>query len=151
MRDEKWGEKPAKRKMLRILTLSPLPQKRRRWRSRRGAYVYVNLCAVQGAPVRQGGSEKKGGHQKQGKAASTMAPMSFSDIFGEAEKGIHAHSFLGTAVVDYVLTLALAMFGTAVTGVPVVLTTIAAMVLSLIVHAAFDADTRTMRWIKARL
>jgi hypothetical protein len=110
---------------------------------------------MQGAPVRQGGQREKGGTPKtrkgSKKTAPYMAPMSFSDIFGEAEKGIHTHSFLGTAVVDYVLTLALAMFGTAVTGVPVVLTTIAAMVLSLTVHAAFDADTRTMRWIKARL
>ena len=80
-----------------------------------------------------------------------MAPMSFSDVFGEAEKGIHAPSVLGTAVFDYALTLALAIFGTAATGVPIVLTTNAAMVLSLVVHAAVDADTRTMRWIKARL
>lgn len=102
--------------------------------------------------MRRGGSEKKGENTKKNqKGVTFMAPMSFSDIFGEAEKGVHAPSFLGTAVVDYALTLALAMFGTAVTGVPVVLTTIAAMAFSLIVHAAFDADTRTMRWIKARL
>ena len=79
-----------------------------------------------------------------------MAPMSLSDVFGTAEQGVHAPSFLGTAVVDYALTLALAMLATAATGVPVVLTTIAAMVLSLVVHAAVGADTRTMRWIDGR-
>jgi hypothetical protein len=74
-----------------------------------------------------------------------------SKIFGEAEKGVHAHTFLGTAIVDYVMTLALALATTAATGVPVVLTTIAAMVLSVVAHAAFRVDTRTMRWIKAKL
>jgi hypothetical protein len=74
-----------------------------------------------------------------------------SGIFGEAEKGIHAHSFLGTAIVDYVLTLALAMLATATTGTPIVLTTAAAMLLSVAIHAALRVDTRTLRWIKARL
>ncbi len=74
-----------------------------------------------------------------------------SKIFGEAEKGVHAHTLCGTAIVDYVMTLALAMATTAATGVPVVLTTIAAMVLSVVAHAAFGVDTRTMRWIKANL
>ena len=74
-----------------------------------------------------------------------------SGIFGEAEKGIHAHSFLGTAIVDYVLTLALAMLATATTGTPIVLTTAAAMLFSVAIHAALRVDTRTLRWIKARL
>ena len=77
---------------------------------------------------------------------SEMSDM--SKIFGEAEKGVHAHTFLGTAIVDYLMTLALAMATTALTGVPVVLTTIAAMVLSIAVHAAFRVDTRTLRWMK---
>ena len=74
-----------------------------------------------------------------------------SKVFGEAEKGVHAHTFLGTAIVDYLMTLALAMATTAATGVPVVLTTIAAMVLSVVAHAAFRVDTRTLRWIKTKL
>lgn len=77
--------------------------------------------------------------------------MDVSKIFGEAEKGVHAHTFLGTAIVDYLLTLALAMATTAMTGVPIVLTTIAAMVLSVVVHAVLGVDTRTLRWIKAKL
>ena len=77
--------------------------------------------------------------------------MDVSKIFGEAEKGVHSHTFLGTAIVDYLMTLALAMATTALTGVPIVLTTIAAMVLSVVVHAAFRVDTRTLRWIKAKL
>ena len=80
-----------------------------------------------------------------------MAPMSLSDVFGTAEQGVHAPSFLGTAVVDYVLTLALAMLATATTGTPIVLTTAAAMLLSVGIHAALRVDTRTLRWIKARL
>ena len=76
--------------------------------------------------------------------------MDVAKIFGEPEKGVHAHTFLGTAIVDYVMTLALAMATTALTGIPVVLTTIAAMVLSIVVHAAFRVDTRTLRWIKAK-
>jgi hypothetical protein len=76
---------------------------------------------------------------------------SLGGIFGEAEQGVHSYSFLGTAAVDYVLTLALALLSTALTGVPVVLTTAAAMILSVVVHAALRVDTRTMRWLKARL
>ena len=84
-------------------------------------------------------------------ASGTNGTNGINGIFGEAEKGIHAHSFLGTAIVDYVLTLALAMLATATTGTPIVLTTAAAMLLSVAIHAALRVDTRTLRWIKARL
>jgi hypothetical protein len=64
---------------------------------------------------------------------------------GMAEQGV-----AGTAVVDYVLTLVLALATTKVTGVPLPLSTAACMVLGVVVHAAFKVDTRTARWIRAR-
>jgi hypothetical protein len=63
-------------------------------------------------------------------------------------EGIHKLSFLDTAVLDYVLTLALAAVVTRVTRVPLVLTTAACMVLAVAVHAALGIDTRTMRWLR---
>jgi hypothetical protein len=63
-------------------------------------------------------------------------------------KGIHAPSIYGTAVVDYALTIGLAIAVTAWTKIPLVLTTIACMVLSLIAHAMLGIDTRAIRWIR---
>ena len=62
---------------------------------------------------------------------------------GVAEQGVHAPSVAGTAVVDYVRTLVLALGTTKATGVPLPLTTAACMVLGVVVHAAFKVDTRT--------
>jgi hypothetical protein len=66
-------------------------------------------------------------------------------------KGVHAFSIYGTAVVDYALTIALAVMITAWTKVPLVLTTIVCMIAAVVVHAAAGTDTRTMRWIKRAL
>ncbi len=63
-------------------------------------------------------------------------------------EGIHKCSFLDTAVLDYVLTLALAAVVTRLTGIPLVLTTAACMLVSVAAHAAFGVDTRTMRWLR---
>jgi hypothetical protein len=68
----------------------------------------------------------------------------------EPEKGVHALSLYGTALFDYALTIAAAVLATAGTGIPLVLTTISMLVLSLAAHAAFGIDTRTMRWLRAR-
>ena len=69
----------------------------------------------------------------------------------EPERGVHALSLYGTALFDYALTIAAAVLATASTGVPLVLTTVAMMLLSLAAHAAFGVETRTIRWIRARL
>lgn len=68
---------------------------------------------------------------------------------GVAEQGVHAPSVAGTAVVDYVLTLLLALATTKATGVPLPLTTATWMVLGVVVHAAFKVETRTGRWLRA--
>jgi hypothetical protein len=70
---------------------------------------------------------------------------------GSIGEGIHAPSVVDTAVVDYAMTLALAVLVTYTTKVPLVLTTIACMLLSIGAHAALGIDTRTMRWIRAHL
>ena len=68
-----------------------------------------------------------------------------------AEEGIHRPSLVDTAVVDYALTIALAVVVTRYTKIPLVLTTIACMLLAIGVHAAFRVDTRTMRWLRKAL
>ena len=62
--------------------------------------------------------------------------------------GVHSVSVYGTAVFDYALTIGLAVLVTAWTSVPLAITTIACLVLSMLAHAAFGVDTRTMRWIR---
>jgi hypothetical protein len=63
-------------------------------------------------------------------------------------KGIHAPSIYGTAIVDYALTIGLAVAITAWTQIPLVITTIACMALSLLAHVLFGIDTRTTRWLR---
>jgi hypothetical protein len=82
-------------------------------------------------------------------------PVPFPKKFFEWErkmdrngKGIHAPSIYGTAAVDYALTIGLAVAVTALTKIPLVLTTIACMVLSLIAHVVFGIDTRAILWIR---
>jgi hypothetical protein len=67
---------------------------------------------------------------------------------GTIGEGVHKLTFAGTAVVDYVATLALAVCVTLATRVPLVLTTAACMLLSVVAHAAFGVDTRAMRWLR---
>ncbi len=64
------------------------------------------------------------------------------------EPGTHGPTIVGTSILDYALTIALAIVVTKVTNVPLVLTTSACMMLSVGVHAAFGVDTATVLWIK---
>jgi hypothetical protein len=61
---------------------------------------------------------------------------------------LRRHTIVGTTIIDYALTIALAIVVTKVTNVPLVLTTSACMMLSVGVHAAFGVDTPTVLWIK---
>ena len=70
------------------------------------------------------------------------------NALGQPEQGVHAPTLAGTAIVDYALTLVLALATTKATGVPLPLTTAGCMLLGVLVHAAFKVDTRTARWLR---
>ena len=67
---------------------------------------------------------------------STCPFSKFRDIFGKPGEGVH--------LVDYFLTIVLAFFITAVTGWPLVLTTIGALVAGIILHMLFGVNTQSV-------
>jgi hypothetical protein len=77
----------------------------------------------------------------------TTCPLSkFRDIFGTPGIGVHALKFTdGTSLVDYFLTIALAFLITFLTGWPLVLTTIGALVVGIILHVLFGINTETVK------
>lgn len=70
------------------------------------------------------------------------------DIFGEPGTGVHAWKFKNTSLVDYFLTIFLAFVITAVSGAPLVLTTIGAFVVGIIFHVLFGVNTQTVKALK---
>tara|TARA_B110000971_G_scaffold197176_1_gene212840 strand:+ start:43 stop:294 length:252 start_codon:yes stop_codon:yes gene_type:complete len=75
-------------------------------------------------------------------------PLSkFKDIFGKPGEGAHSIRFLGTAVVDYVLTIVLAIITTLATKMPLVLTTIIWFLLGTILHLLFGVQTSTLTYL----
>jgi divalent metal cation (Fe/Co/Zn/Cd) transporter len=69
----------------------------------------------------------------------------FRNIFGVPGKGVHAIKFKGTSLFDYFLTIVLAFIVTAITGWPLVLTTIGALILGIILHALFGVNTEAVK------
>jgi len=77
----------------------------------------------------------------------SRCPLSnYKELFGKVREGAHQYRVLDTAVVDYVCTILLACLATYITGVPLVVTTIACFVLGIIFHMLFAVDTNTMRF-----
>ena len=71
----------------------------------------------------------------------------YSDIFGIPKTGVHSLRFLNTAVVDYLLTILLAVFITWLTDIPVVLTTILCFIFGIILHILFGVQTNTLTFL----
>jgi len=69
----------------------------------------------------------------------------FRDIFGPSGTGAHALKFKGTSLIDYGLTIALAFLITLLTGWPLVLTTIGALIIGIILHVLFGVNTETVK------
>ena len=59
--------------------------------------------------------------------------------------GVHATRFLDTALVDYKLTIVLAIVTTYFTKIPLVLTTIGWLIIGLICHILFGVETNTVK------
>jgi len=68
-------------------------------------------------------------------------------MFGVPGQGVHSYRFLDTAIVDYVLTIALAAVVTKFTGMPFVLSTILMFVLGIVLHAVFCVSTNTTKYL----
>ena len=66
----------------------------------------------------------------------------FKNIFGEPGKGVHSHRFMGVAIVDYALTILLAILVTKLTKVPLVISTILCFVMGIVLHALFCVPTQ---------
>ena len=75
-------------------------------------------------------------------------PLSqFKDIFGNPGKGAHKYRFLNTAIVDYVLTIVLAIITTLATKMPLVITTIMWFILGVVLHLLFGVQTSTLTYL----
>jgi hypothetical protein len=79
-----------------------------------------------------------------------MATCPFSqykNIFGAAGTGPHSIRFMGIALVDFGLTILLAMFITWKFGVPLDLSIIAMLVISLVIHMLFGVETGALKYL----
>ena len=71
----------------------------------------------------------------------------YKDIFGKPKQGAHQYRFLGTAIVDYILTIIGAMIITYFSGIPLVLTTIVLFILGIVLHILFGVPTVTTKYL----
>ena len=71
----------------------------------------------------------------------------YKDFFGKPQEGVHQHRFLGTAIVDYLLTIIGAMIVTYFSEIPLVLTTIILLILGVIFHILFGVSTVTTKYL----
>ena len=78
----------------------------------------------------------------------TVCPFkNYSEIFGRVGEGVHRFRILDTPVVDFILTLLLAMLITWLTKIPLVITTIVCFLLSIIIHILFGVNTTVVKWL----
>ena len=74
-------------------------------------------------------------------------PLSqFKNMFGKPGEGAHGFRFLDTAIVDYILTIVLAIITTLATKMPLVLTTVMWFVISILLHLLFGVQTSTLTY-----
>jgi len=74
----------------------------------------------------------------------------YRNILGTPGHGIHKPRICGTAAVDYLSTILLAIVLCYVTGIPLVLTTVSLLVLGTIAHALFGVETDTLKYLGIR-
>jgi hypothetical protein len=71
----------------------------------------------------------------------------YKNIFGYPGTGVHQYKFKGTAIVDYVLTIAGAFIITYYTDIPLVITTIGLLLLGLILHYLFGIRSQAIQYL----
>ena len=78
----------------------------------------------------------------------TLCPFSqYRDIFGAPGTGPHRFRFMGVALVDFTLTILLAIFITWAFKVPLDLSIIFMLVISLVIHLLFGVETGTLKYM----
>jgi len=71
----------------------------------------------------------------------------FKNIFGVPGTGAHQYRLLDVAIVDYILTIALAYTVSRVSGFPLVLSTILMFVIGIVLHWLFGLQTSAVRFL----
>ena len=71
----------------------------------------------------------------------------YKDILGIPGEGIHKFTFLDTPIVDYSLSIILAMLITFFSKIPLVLTTIYVFIFSIILHTLFGVNTPVQEYL----
>jgi len=71
----------------------------------------------------------------------------YRDIFGKQNTGVHESKFVGTSLVDYVLSILGAIVLTYFTKIPLVLTTIGILLLGIIFHMLFGVQTQALKYM----
>jgi hypothetical protein len=78
---------------------------------------------------------------------STCPLSQFKNVFGAPETGLHSVRFMGVALFDFGLTILLAMFITWKFGVPLDLSIIATLIISLFIHMLFGVETGALKYL----
>jgi len=68
------------------------------------------------------------------------------NLFGKPNEGLHSYRLNDVAIVDYVLTIILAIFISKRISAPLVLTTVILFILGEIFHYLFCVETSTIRF-----
>ena len=71
----------------------------------------------------------------------------FKNMFGKPGEGIHSIRFAGTAIVDYLLTILVAIITTFITKIPLELTTIGWFIMGIVSHILFGVQTKTLKYL----
>ena len=71
----------------------------------------------------------------------------YKNIFGKVGEGVHSYRFLNTAMVDYYLTILFAMLIAYITDIPLLLTTVGLLLLSILFHYLFGVQTNTLKYL----
>ena len=71
----------------------------------------------------------------------------FKYFFGKPGEGVHSLRLGNTAIVDYILTILLAVVTTLATNIPLVLTTIVWLILGIILHFLFGIQTAALTYL----
>ena len=71
----------------------------------------------------------------------------YKNLLGEPNTGVHKYKFLGTSIIDYIITIFIAIFISYITDIPLVLTTIIVFILGIIIHILFGVPTNTTKYL----
>ena len=71
----------------------------------------------------------------------------YKDILGKPGQGVHQYKFMGTALVDYGMSIILAFIITYFTKIPLVITTIGVLSIGILLHYLFGIKTEVLKFI----